>query len=248
MKIERLKVIQLQFKNKLNRDYAIFSGFLGMAFIFRLFLMRYHFAIGWDEPHYLQLAVLFSKGQFLQALHPYWSPLYSVFVAAVSFIIPDFELAGRIVSLMCGILIFIPVFFFTKKLFGKRSGYWAIGLLTFYSPLAFSTTTALAEPTFIFLSIIAIYFGWKAIENKSLKYSIFTGIFFGFSYLTKPEGIGYFFIFIIFSGIYAIIDFIQSQRRRLFIVILSGVSFVFISAPYILYLHNETGRWTISSK
>ncbi len=241
-------MVRLRLKNKLNIDYVIVAGFLSLAFIFRLILMRYHFAIGWDEPHYLQLAIMLSKGQFLQALHPYWSPFYSVCVAAASFIISDFELAGRMVSLMCGILIFIPVFFFTKKLFGKRSGYWAIGLLTFYSPLAFSTTSALAEPTFIFLSIMAIYFGWKAIESKSFKYSIFTGIFFGFSYLTKPEGIGYFFIFIIFSGIYAIIDFIRSQRRMLFIFILSGVSFIFISIPYILYLHHETGRWTISSK
>ncbi len=238
----------LKVKNRLNNERLILCGFIGLAVIFRLFLMRYHFAIGWDEPHYLQLAVLFSKGQILQALHPYWSPFYSICIALFSFVIPDFELAGRIVSLICGILIFIPVYLFTKELFSKTSGFWAVGLLTFYSPLAFSTTTTLAEPTLIFFVMMGIYFGWKTLRNNSLKLSLIAGIFFGFSYLTKPEGIGYFLIFILFLGTMAILDHTKSRNKQLLSIGLGVFGFILIAAPYLLYLHGETGRWTISSK
>ncbi|MBN2030693.1 glycosyltransferase family 39 protein [bacterium] len=238
----------LKVKNRLNNEHLTLFGFTVLALVFRLFLMRYHFTIGWDEPHYLQLAVLFSKGQILQALHPYWSPFYSICIALFSFVIPNFELAGRIVTLICGILILIPVYLFTKELFCRVSGFWAVGLLTFYSPLAFSTTTTLAEPTLIFFVMMGIYFGWKTLRKNSLKLSIITGIFFGFSYLTKPEGIGYFVIFILFFGILVIFDHTKSKNRRLLSIGLGVVGFIFIATPYLLYLHQETGRWTISSK
>lgn len=210
--------------------------------------MRYHFAIGWDEPHYLQLAVLFSKGQFLKALHPYWSPMYPICIAITSFIVSDFELAGRIVSLVCGVMILIPIYLFTKELFNKVSGFWSIGLLTFYSPVAFSTTTTLAEPAFIFFVIMGLYFGWQSFQKDSLKFSIITGIVFGLSYLTKPEGIGYFAIFMVFVGIAALIDLIKSKKKRLLNIIFSATCFILVALPYLLYLHSETGRWTISSK
>jgi 4-amino-4-deoxy-L-arabinose transferase-like glycosyltransferase len=223
-------------------------GIAVVAFLYRLFLMRYHFAIGWDEPHYLQLAAVFARGQFIQGFHPYWSPAYPICVAIVSFVSRNLEISGRVVSILFSVLTLFPFYFFTKDLFSKSCAYVSTILLAVYPPLAFSASLTLAEPELVFFLLMAIWMGWKTIKSQSILYSVITGLFFGFAYLSKPEGVGYFAVFLGISGIWVLTGHFGKNIRKLLVAIIVLISFLITASPYLIYLHQQTGQWTISSK
>ena len=230
-------------------DVVVISAILVAAFLFRIVVMRFHFAVGWDEPHYLQMSASIAQGKFAQALHPFWSPMYPVCVAFFSFIFHDIEIAGRMVSLVSGILVILPVFFFAKKLYGKGAAYVSAVLIGFHPSLAFLSTSAQSEPTYIFFSLLGMYVGWRAIEKESFRRALSAGILFGFSYLTRPEGIGFWGVYLGVVSIWGIFDCVRHRKfRRIRMAIIIFFGFLFVSSPYFIYLRSETGKWMISSK
>ncbi|MFH1943670.1 MAG: glycosyltransferase family 39 protein [bacterium] len=236
-------------RNDKHRQWVTLTGFLVLGFLFRLFLMRYHFAIGWDEPHYLQMAASFASGRFMQGLHTYWTPMYPVCVAVFSFVFPNFEIAGRMVSMTCGTLVLLPIFFLAKKLFGSACAFWTIGLLALSPSFAFLSTEALAEPMFILFVVMGVAAGWKALESDSIRTSLLTAVLFGISYYTKPEGIGFWGIYVAVAGLWGIVDLIKTKgKKKILIAVVSTVGFFIVACPYLLYLHGQTGRWTLHSK
>ena len=238
-----------QFNKSHSKEIYTVFGLIVIAIIYRLFLMRFNYAIGWDEPHYLQIAASFANGKISQALHPYWTPIYPAIVAIFSFLFNDFELAGRLVSIIFGSLILFPIYFLTLKLYGRKSAIYSSILLALYPQLAFFSTSCRTESVFIFFIISGIYFGWLALEKKSYLLISIASIFFALSYLTKPEGAAYQAIFLTIICIYGLYEYLKKREYKIFkFIFLSAIIFFGMASPYIYYLHEETGKWTLSSK
>ncbi|MFQ6114337.1 MAG: ArnT family glycosyltransferase, partial [bacterium] len=220
-----------------------------LAVGFRLFLMQWRFAVGFDEPHYLQLgaaAVLFG---WENLLHPYWPPMYPALIACMSVFSHNFELIGRMVNVILGSALVIPVYYLAKELFGKTTGLLAAIMIAVFPALAFSSTNALAESTYTFLSICGIAAGWFALKQRSTWKGAMAGAFFGMSYLTKPEGLGYLFVFLLAAGIWQFYHWRRHRKLALakVMVIMSAIALVF-TLPYVMYLKHATLEWTISGK
>ncbi len=232
-----------------RRDRVFLAGITLLAIGFRLFLMRYRFAVTFDEVDYLKLAASGALHGFSKVLHPYWSPLYPFVVALFSKLIPNFELAGRLVSILCGSFILIPVFLFTRTCFGRRVAYYGALLLAFYPFFAFHSTTVLTESLYTLLISIGIFVGWLALTQRSWMLAFVVGLLFGFAYLTRPEGIGFIIVFIVLSSGVAIFSvFRDKEIKSLLITLMAVLGFSLASVPYLLYLHDVTGEWTISAK
>ena len=195
-------MLKLSLKNKkINLEFVLFAVILLFGVLFRILLLRYRFAIGWDEANYLRLAASFAHGDISKGLHPFWSPMYPIVVAIFSLLFSDYEVAGRSVSILAGVIIFFPIYFFTRELFDKMIALLSVFLLAIFPPLAFAATRAYAEPLFISFSIVGLYLGWLSLQKKSTIFSILTSILLAFSYLTKPEGIGFLIVFLILLGL-----------------------------------------------
>jgi len=110
---------------------VLISLFLGFYLFFRTYVISFDGAF-----QYVPIAKDFASGFFRKALSHNQQPLYSLIVAFVSRWVPDFELAGKLVSSILGILLVIPVYFLGKRIFDekigmKRNGYFFSSWMVF---------------------------------------------------------------------------------------------------------------------
>jgi len=238
-----------QIKSKNKKEFLILLIILLIAIVFRIFLMRFHYAIGFDEPHYLQLAASFRYNDVMELLHPYWSPMYPFFIAIFSFFFKNIELSARLVSVVSGSLVVLPVYFLSKKIFNEKVGLISAFLLAVHPSLAFSNTNAMPESFYTMITILGIYLAWKVIWKKSIFLALSTGFLFGSAYLSKPEGLGYFIVFLGFSFLFFLFQFKRAKDIKLnHTLIYVCIGFLIVSIPYIIYLYKELDEWTISTK
>ena len=241
-------------KNIINdmskKDWLILFAIASCAILVRLFLMSKSYAIGFDQVNYLKLAASGKINGFNHVFHTYWSPFYPLIVALFSYVIRDFELAGRLLSILCAVVIIFPLFFFVKNHFNKRIAYGASILTACYTFSAYFSVKAETEFIYSLVSLGGIILGWSALKSKRYGKAILAGILFGLAYLSRPEGIGFLIVFWVVGFVILISQIINRRKfvSYLYILVLSGIGFGAVSFPYLYYLHQATGTWTISTK
>jgi len=239
------------FKKDMNqKDWIFLFAIVIFANLFRLLFMVKSYAIGFDQVNYLKLAASGKLFGLNHVFHTYWSPFYPLAVTLFSYIVPNFETAGRMFSILCASLIIIPLFFFIKEHFNKHVAFGTSLLIAFYSFSAYFSAKAEAEFIYSFVAISGIILGWSVLKNEQILKSLFVGMLFGAAYLSRPEGVGF---LIVFWAVVLIVLFSQIFTRKtyknyVFILLLSGIGFGIISFPYLYFLHRETGKWTLSTK
>lgn len=225
------------------------TGVFLLALVFRLFLFRYRFAIGFDEPHYLQLALSGRLNGIKEILHPYWPPIFPIFIALFSFFIQNAELAGRLVSAVMGSALIVPIYYLTRTFFDNRIAFIAILLIALHPRLAFMNTSILVESTFMMLAISGVAVSWKALQKRSLWYALIAGFVWSLSYMTRPDGIGFLVIFTGFVIGKFLFDKTEERKTKLLLVwLVVMLSFVVTASPYLRYLHQQIGKWSLSLK
>ncbi len=240
----------MNYKRNRTTDIIFVSLIIILAIVFRLFLMRYRFAVVFDEVNYLKLAASGNLEGLSNVFHTYWSPFYPLVVALFSKLVPNFELAGRLVSIVCGSLIIMPVYLFTRKYISRYVAILSAVLIAFLPTFAFLSTRAQTEALYTLLGVTSVFIGWRVLNEFSVKDVILIGILFGLAYLTKPEGIGF---FIVFSGILVFLMIVNLVKKhfsmKLVIIGLSvAVICLIVAFSYLNFLHKATGKWTISAK
>ncbi len=237
---------------KKNLFQSVFGSvwfLIGLAFLFRLFLLRWQFAVTFDESHYCRMAVGFAHDGWRQLLHPFWSPGYPFWASFFVRLIPDYELACRLANIAMGSLTLYPIFQFSRRLFSISTARISGLFFAIYPPLAYLDTSAMAEPTFVFFGFLGLWFGWRYLEERKLRFILPTGLCFGFSYVGKPEG----FLFIlgfttILILVYVVGFFRKTSKPSPFALVLVIAGFLIPASSYLIYLHSEAGYWTISAK
>jgi len=212
-------------------------------------MFQFRFAVSFDEAHYLRLSAGFLQRGFAEVLHPYWPPLYPVFVACFRLITGNFELAGRLINVISGALLIPIIYRMTRNLFTKQAAIIAGLLVAIYPPLAFGNTNVLSESLYTLLGIGGLFLGWKGIQKKRIVLGFAAGLCWGMDYLMRPEGTGFLLVYIGVCSILLFQDFMmRGKRKRLLIPVMAVCGFFLISAPYLVYLRQETGGWTLSTK
>ncbi|MDZ7292974.1 MAG: glycosyltransferase family 39 protein [candidate division KSB1 bacterium] len=235
--------------NEKIKEFGRLAGIFILGLAFRLVLMNWRFAIGFDEPHYLQLGAAAALHGWENLLHPYWPPMYPALIALLSVFSHNFELVGRLVSVITGTAAIIPVYILSKELFGARTGLLSAFLLALFPAFAFDSTNTLSESTYTFFSVSAVAAGWFALKNRSVWKAALAGALFGMSYLTKPEGLGYVCVYLILATILFIFHWTRDRQLALMkIMFVTVAATLFCASPYLTYLRHTTGDWTISGK
>jgi len=224
-------------------------GLIAAALLLRLFLLRYRFAVSWDEPHYLQLAASFAAGKWEAFFHPYWSPGLPLWMGLMNLLVSDVELAGRLTTIVFGSLIVVPIYFLARELAGEQVAFWAGIFAALHPSLAFAQTAPLAEPAYMLFGFLGLWLGWQALQKSRWLLAIAAGLSWGFSYLAKPEGTGFLIVFVVFALGRAVADFFSRRRvPSLLMMVCAGVGFLMTASPYLIYLHKQAGYWTLSAK
>jgi 4-amino-4-deoxy-L-arabinose transferase-like glycosyltransferase len=232
-------------------DKYFITVIIVLAILFRLILSKFRFAVTSDEVNYLKLGISGALNGPSHVFHPFWSPFYPFVIAIFSKLITHYELVGRLVSIMSGSFVLLPIFYMAKNHFNRRIAYYAVVGLSFYPLLAFYNTNVLTGSLYTLLLTIGIFSGWYVLRVKSWHWlcGILPGLFFGLAYLTRPEGIGLMIVFFGVSLILIIISYFKHQAPKIMIKIsMTVIAFLTIAFPYIYYLYEATGEWTISAK
>lgn len=218
------------------------------AFIFRFttLLLKGEYVINPDGTAYTALARRLAAGDFYGFFDTYWSPLYPF---VLSFFVPftdSPELPGILTSLVFSCLLPIPVFFLVKQHYGIKEGYLSAAITVVYQFLLDTSSVMVPEPIYFFLITCVVLVGWQTLnENKTWKFFLI-GLLLGLSYLTRPEGIIYvgWFAVLILLKFFTNSNYKQGLKNILILVL----GFLIFALPYLIYLREATGGWTISGK
>lgn len=234
---------------RLKREHLFLLGCALLATIIRLFALSYEYVITPDGVVYAGLGRQLASGHFHQGLSAYYPPLYPLLVGLSSLVFADLEFAGRFVSVLAGGLLILPVYFLARNFYGKKVAVLA-ACLTVVSPvMIYYSTLLLTESTYTLLFTTVVLVGWYALTQSSPSLFFLTGLTLGMCYLIRPEAFGFIFLFVVVLLIAARLNSRAEQPRgalRNLAALLIG--FTLLASPYIIYLHNQTGRWMISEK
>ena len=114
-------------------------------------------------------------------------PLYPSFLATIYLVFGHSFLAVRIIQAILGAIICVFVYFIGKKIFrNRKAAILGAGAAIICPSLVASNSYILTETLSTFLLTISVILLIKAWEDKKIKNYVTSGIFLGFSTLTRP--------------------------------------------------------------
>jgi len=129
-----------------------------------------------DGVFYISTARQIFAGHFREALAMYSAPAYPFLIAAVHTVVPGWVAAARLVSLSAAILVLIPLYLLSRRLFDREAAFW--GCLAF-AVLPFSNEAAIKVirgPSFLFLFSWAVYFAARAADSPRPRFFMWAGL------------------------------------------------------------------------
>jgi 4-amino-4-deoxy-L-arabinose transferase-like glycosyltransferase len=224
------------------------AGCTILAFLIRFFLIPTGSVINGDGIYYASLGKKIMLGDLYGGISAYWSPLYSLLIGISALFFQDLEFSGRFVSVVCGALLVIPAYYLINDFYGRVPARLGTILVVIHPFLIKSSIWVMTESLYALIFTTSVIVGWRALRSGRARTFFFTGLLFGAAYLTKPESIG-------FVGLFFVLTLGTKFFRRSLplrrlaagnILLLFGFTIFFL--PYVIFLHQKTGYWTISQK
>ncbi|MEE9614109.1 MAG: glycosyltransferase family 39 protein [Thermodesulfobacteriota bacterium] len=117
----------------ISKNLSTFQWLLlltAVGFSIRLYLLLAAVAISTDTFDYVQMAMGFKEGDWLEGLNWKRRPLYPVLLNLVYPVFHDYELAGRAISLFFGTLVIPLCFYLANLVYEERTGLYAAFMVT----------------------------------------------------------------------------------------------------------------------
>lgn len=214
----------------------------------------------WDEASYLMIGrnLLAGNGyrELIGGFDVHQPPMVAFLSAAGLALGLPLNWAAALPShVLLGALVVIPLYALGTAIYGRRAGLLAACLGAFYPALAVNPLYwgSMTEPVFMLEMLTGLYATYRTGVSLTRGkvpwgWSLLTGSAFGLGYLTRPESL----VFALVLLAYLILLALRGWRVRLIPTLLAGVvivaTIVLVAAPYVRYLHQVTGHWTLSGK
>jgi 4-amino-4-deoxy-L-arabinose transferase-like glycosyltransferase len=214
----------------------------------RIYLSVFTYVIKNDSVAYMQNAKFFASGDFSSALRHDYHPLYSLIMAVLYKAVPNMELSGTIISVLFGTLTVIAFYLVGKSVFDQKVSFVSSIVLAFHPYAVRFSADIISDSTYFFFFISALGLGYFAITNRKILLFALTGICSALAYLTRPEGIG---IIIIVAFWCVLKDFVKIKvlwKEKLISILILVVSFLVFSMPYLVFIKQDTGSWSLTKK
>lgn len=200
-----------------------------------------------DAVAYLRIARYYADGNFNLAVNSYWGPLFSWLVAPLLLIGLDPLIAARIVMAISAIIFYFACDHFFKRCSVKEEWGAAGRLVAGVASLIWSVQQI--TPDLLMSGFLTLAASKIIPDNReSNGYNwLFTGIFSGLAFLTKPVA---FPISIMFVGLFLAIVFV-CERHKFFSALKAAIKitvvFLVIAIPWITAVSMKYGKFTITS-
>ncbi len=129
-------------------------------------------------PHWISS---FADGAFQ------FGPLHLYLIAALLKLWPSPEHAGRLLSLICGVLSVVPLFLLTRRLFGWKAGVWAALAFSVWGMHIQFSTTAASESLALFLVLATLSLFAAGLEDGRFAPIGYAGLVLNLACATRYE-------------------------------------------------------------
>jgi hypothetical protein len=181
-----------------------------------------------DGVLYLAAARQFSMGHFSEGFATYTIPLYPLLLSFVHLFVPDWVLAGRLISCTCVVLVLIPLYMLTNDLFDRKAAFWSC-IMFVLSPESLRLTTPLIrDPPFVLSFMWTVYLAQKTLQSRRVVHLLATASLSWFSMFLRLEGL---IIFPIYLLTLIILALVKRERRKSFL----QLSFTWIIFSVLLF-------------
>ena len=235
----------IYFFKSLNEKQVVLL-LIGISFGLRLYAVLMAQGIANDSAGYGFIARDFLKGHFIKGLSSPAPPFYPFLIFLFSPGTMHVEITGRLISLFFGTLTIIPLFYLVKEAVGTKEAVFSALFYSFHPYLVTHSGMLLTEATYWGLLVLSVYYFWTGLRKERLWKIALSGCFLGLAYLTRPEGVGYLLVYLVWVAVEGVLRKKWFKKLILTGVLIPSV-FVFV-IPYVLYIHQETGQWLISKK
>lgn len=174
-------------------------------------------------------------------------PLFPVIIAFFSYLTPDWETAGRMVSIVSGSFIGPLAFLISSAKGNSLKVSVFAGLFIAVSPLFITTSFNVWNNSLnCALLVLGVWQLTVAIKARLMRNYFLSGLSFALAYLTRPDSIvpSFFaFLFLTFSALKSENNKNGWKRVSAFIL-----GFSILAVPYLFYLHASLGKWVITGR
>jgi|GEM_PF-6327545 len=174
---------------KFKGEALILGILVAVALSIRWIAAARTFVIAKDSILYIESAKLFYSGNYAKGfqISPY--SIYPIFIALFYPIMGDWVKAGQLISVICGGLTVIPLYFLSKRLFGKKAAVWATIFYAICPNLVKYSGEVLRETFFILFYIFSIWMMIESVRKEGQSYLLGVIVFCLISILIRKEGV-----------------------------------------------------------
>ncbi len=233
-------------------QHLFLFGIFLFALLIRVVLILLKDVVGTDEIIYLVLGYNVWHGEGFQLMgHSVTTspPLLPLVVGFFSLFTETLEVGTSFVYVVFGSALIFPAFFLAQRIYGLRVARLTAFILAFYPGLMLAFYWgSMTEYLYTFVLISGFYFVHKGLYEERAGAFVGAGIFLALAYLGRSEGVLFFPVLFLFSIYFYARRKCLFQKKTLVNLLLFGIVFVLVSAPYPLFLKKESGQLSISGK
>jgi hypothetical protein len=204
-----------------------------VALAMRLWALRYQPIVTVDGTDYLRFAEALARNVPFPSIFP---PGYPALVLLARMLVPDPVAAGQVVSIACGTLLPLPVWWLARPIAGP----WWAGLpalaVALHPELARFGAVTMSESAFILLLHVTLCFAASRRPAAS-------GLALGAAFAVRPEAL-------VTAAALAVREVVRVAREKTSLqgLAFGAAGFLVLAVPCWIYFHATLGAWTLTPK
>ena len=227
-------------------ERRIVGTLVAAAALIRLYLLATSYCISADGVAYIAMAREFHAGHVESALAWVFSPLYPLLISLTYRAIPNWELAGELLSMLLGTAEVVLLYHLMGEAYGRRGvAAGAAALAAIHPMLAGYSASVRTEAGYIALVSAALLLLMRGLERKRIAIVAAAAVFCGLAYLYRTEGIGLPVLSIVFLVGGPFLWRRWTPRWGVGAAAVLVAIFLLVAAPYLLWMRAYTGHWTV---
>ncbi|MBI4697585.1 MAG: glycosyltransferase family 39 protein [Nitrospirae bacterium] len=177
----------------------------------------------------------------------FYPPGYPVFIGLIDLIFRDLFFSAKLVSFISSCVSIFLSYLIGKKLYNKEAGLFAALLFAVYPVIIIVSVQGYADALYICFLLLSILLFLISLKRNNAIDHILLGILFSVTYLIRPEGI--FLLTLPFLQVFGVFsEKIEFNKRYLLRTVTLSLIFALIISPYMLFIINYTGKFSLSGK
>jgi len=177
----------------------------------------------------------------------FFPPGYPACIGIFNLVLDDLILSAKLVSFVASSITIVLSYFIGKELYDKEAGLFAALVYALYPVILIISVDTYADALFFCLLLLSIYIFIVSLRKDRIYLHFLLGISIAAAFLTRPEGLFLMLLpgprlFGIFNGK------IRFEKEYFLKLVLITSIFLLSISPYMLFLKDNTGKFSISGK